>query len=459
MSGEGNGRTERDSLGPVTIPVDALWGPQTQRALDNFNIDGPLPNHFIRAIAQIKSVAAATNAQLGQLEAGKANGIIAVADQIAAGEYADQFQVDIYQTGSGTSTNMNVNEVIAHLCKRDGIEVHPNDDVNLSQSSNDTIPSAIHLASVTAVINELLPSIDLLRGEIQRRAKELVDIVKPGRTHLMDAMPVTFGQVLGGWDVQLAHVQEKIRGAAHALQRLPQGGTAVGTGVNCPAQFSSLFCLKLSERTGAHYQPLDSCFAGQGAIDRPLALSAALRGYAVALSKISNDLRWMSSGPMHGLAEIQLEALQPGSSIMPGKVNPVVCESTLMVCAQVQGLDHAVCLAAQQGNFELNVMLPLVANNLLNMIRLLSHSNCLLSVKAIATFTVNRSYLAQQLGNNPMLVTALNATIGYSRAAEIAKEAYASDRPIIDVAEEMTELTRSELEQLLDPLTLTRGGA
>jgi fumarate hydratase, class II len=458
MSGEGNGRTERDSLGPVMIPADALWGPQTQRALENFNIDGPLPNHLIRAIAQIKSVAAATNSELGQLEAGKAKAIMRAADKIASGEYADQFHVDIYQTGSGTSTNMNVNEVIARLCMLDGVQVHPNDDVNLSQSSNDTIPSAIHVSCVTAVINELLPSIDVLRGEIQRRAEELADVVKPGRTHLMDAMPVTFGQVLQGWDVQLAHVQEKIRGAAHALQRLPQGGTAVGTGVNCPAGFVALFCLKLSERVGAHYQPLDSCFAGQGAIDRPLALSAALRGYAVVLSKISNDLRWMSSGPMHGLAEIQLEALQPGSSIMPGKVNPVVCESTLMVCAQIQGLDHAVCLAAQQGNFELNVMLPLVANNLLDMIRLLSHSNRLLSAKAIATFTVNRSYLAQQLGNNPILVTALNATIGYSRAAEIAKQAYASNRPIIDVAEEMTELTRSELEQLLDPLTLTRGG-
>tara|TARA_R110002073_G_scaffold84612_8_gene201984 strand:- start:95838 stop:97220 length:1383 start_codon:yes stop_codon:yes gene_type:complete len=459
MSGEKNGRTESDSLGPVTIPAEALWGPQTQRALDNFKIDGPLPNLFIRAIAQIKSVAAAANAQLGQLEERKANGIIAAANQIAAGEYADQFQVDIYQTGSGTSTNMNVNEVIAGLCKQAGIDVHPNDDVNVSQSSNDTIPSAIHLSCVTAVAGNLLPSIDELRSEIQRRAAELVDVVKPGRTHLMDAMPVTFGQVLHGWDVQLAHAQEKLRGAAHALQRLPQGGTAVGTGVNCPPEFSALFCTKLSELTGVHYQPLDSCFAGQGAIDRPLALSAALRGYTVVLGKISNDLRWMSSGPMHGLAEIQLEALQPGSSIMPGKVNPVVCESTLMVCAQVQGLDHAVCLAAQQGNFELNVMLPLVANNLLDMIRLLSHSNRLLSIKAIATFTVNRSYLAQRLGNNPILVTALNATIGYSRAAEIAKQAYASNRPIIDVAEEMTELTRAELEQLLDPLTLTRGGA
>ncbi|MDX1805265.1 MAG: class II fumarate hydratase, partial [Alcanivorax sp.] len=376
-------RTEADSLGPVEIPLAALWGAQTQRALDNFSIDKPLPNRLIRAIALIKLCAARANAELGLLDADKASAITTAAEAIVAGEHADQFPVDIYQTGSGTSSNMNVNEVIAHLCARAGVDVHPNDDVNLGQSSNDTIPSAIHLSAVQA-LEPLQASIRQLRSAIQTRAAELADVVKPGRTHLMDAMPVTFGQVLGGWDSQLEHAGEKLRGAGHALQRLPQGGTAVGTGVNCHADFAARFCFHLSESTGMHFQPLDSFFAGQGAIDRPLALSAALRGYAIVVGKIANDLRWMNSGPLHGLGEISLPALQPGSSIMPGKVNPVVCESTLMVCAQVQGLDQAICLAAQQGNFELNVMLPLVANNLLEMIRLLSRSNCFLADKAIA---------------------------------------------------------------------------
>ena len=451
-------RTETDSLGPVSIPSNALWGAQTQRAVDNFHIDRPLPNSFIRAIAQIKATAARTNAELGLLPSNKAIAIQAAADAIAAGDYADQFPVDVYQTGSGTSSNMNVNEVIAHLCEQAGVVVHPNDDVNLGQSSNDTIPTAIHLSAVQQLYASLLPSIRHLREQIQQRGKDLADTVKPGRTHLMDAMPVTFGQVLNGWDVQLEHAEEKLRGAGHALLRIPQGGTAVGTGINCHPEFSTRFCVHLSELLGQHFQPLDSFFAGQGAIDRPLALSAALRGYAISLSKISSDLRWMSSGPLHGLGEIQLEALQPGSSIMPGKVNPVVCESTLMVCAQIQGLDLAVALAAQQGNFELNVMLPMVANNLLDMIRLLSHSNCFLADKAIATFTVNTEHLARLLDKNPILVTALNAAIGYNKAAEIAKAAYASGRSIIDVAADMTDLTRAELTALLDPLTLTRGG-
>lgn len=458
MSEQSPTRKERDSLGEVEIPAQALWGPQTQRALDNFCVAGPLPHDFIRAVALIKSVAAQTHQQLGLLDHGKAEAIRTAADTLVAGAHADQFPVDIYQTGSGTSTNMNVNEVIARLCVQAGVAVHANDDVNLGQSSNDTIPSAIHISAVRYLDEHLLPAIQYLRDQVVRKAATLEEVVKPGRTHLMDAMPVTFAQVLGGWDSQLEHAMEKLRGAGHALQRLPQGGTAVGTGVNCDPRFAELFCQHLSERTGLHFQPLDNFLAGQGAMDRPLALSAALRGYAITLAKISNDMRWMSSGPLHGLGEIRLEALQPGSSIMPGKVNPVVCESTLMVCAQVQGLDHAVALAAQQGNFELNVMLPLIANNLLSMMQLLSSSNRFLADKAIAGFTVNTEHLQASLGRNPILVTALNPVIGYQRAAEIAKQAYANGRAIIDVAEEMTDLDRAQLEKLLDPLTLTRGG-
>lgn len=448
-------RTEKDSLGAVEIPADALWGAQTQRAVDNFHIDRPLPNTFIRAIAAIKCHAARANAELGLLDERKAAAIITAASAIMEGAHAEQFPVDIFQTGSGTSSNMNVNEVIAHLCAEAGVSVHPNDDVNLGQSSNDTIPSAIHISAVLALDTEFMPSLRTLRTQLQRRADELDTVVKPGRTHLMDAMPVTFGQVLRGWDAQLALAEKQLHQAANDLLALPQGGTAVGTGVNCDARFPPLFCQHLSAQSGHRFVPLENPFTGQGAIDRPLALSAALRGYAVVLAKITNDLRWMSSGPLHGLNEIQLEALQPGSSIMPGKVNPVVCESTLMVCAQVQGLDHAVALAAQQGNFELNVMLPLVASNLLDMIRLLSRSNCFLADKAIATFRVNTEHLSRSLGLNPVLVTALNPVIGYSRAAEIAKQAYASGRPIIDVAEDMTELSRDELATLLDPLRLT----
>ncbi|MDF1628451.1 MAG: class II fumarate hydratase [Alcanivoracaceae bacterium] len=451
-------RTEKDSLGEVQVPTDALWGAQTQRAVNNFTVSRPLPNRFIRAIALIKDCAAKVNCDLGLLAADKAAAISRAATRIAAGEFADQFPVDVFQTGSGTSSNMNLNEVIAHICQHDGVSIHANDDVNLGQSSNDTIPTAIHLCSVLAVTEQLLPALITLRDTVRYRASQLEHEVKPGRTHLMDAMPITFAQQLNGWAVQFDHAEEKLRDAVHGLLSIPQGGTAVGTGVNCHREFAPRFCLLLSERTGQHFQPLDSFFAGQGAIDRPLALSSALRGLAVVLMKICNDLRWMNSGPQHGLAEITLPVVQPGSSIMPGKVNPVICESVCMVAAQVMGLDQANGIAAQSGNFELNVMLPLVADNLLGMTAILANGMSMLDRSVMSGFQVNSDHLAESIKKNPILVTALNPLVGYNLAAEIAKEAYSSGRPVIDVACEKTDLSREQLEKLLDPVKLTRGG-
>jgi fumarate hydratase, class II len=451
-------RIEQDSLGEVRVPADALWGAQTQRAIDNFAIARPLPNRFIRAVALIKVTAAEVNQALALLPDDKSAAIAKAGTRIAEGELADQFPVDIFQTGSGTSTNMNVNEVIARLCQQVGTMVSANDDVNLGQSSNDTIPSAIHVSAVLALVQQLLPALRQLNDTIRSRARELKDQVKPGRTHLMDAMPITFGQQLGGWSAQLDDAEGKLTGALHGLLRLPQGGTAVGTGVNCHPQFAQRFCLHLSEKTGQHFQPMDSFFAGQGAIDRPLALSSALRGLAVVLMKICNDLRWMNSGPQHGLAEIMLPAVQPGSSIMPGKVNPVICESVCMVAAQVMGLDQANAIAAQSGNFELNVMLPLVADNLLGMIAMLANGMTMLDQRAMREFRVNSEHLAETINKNPILVTALNPLIGYNAAAAIAKEAFRSGRPVIDVACEHTDLSREQLEKLLDPVKLTRGG-
>jgi fumarate hydratase, class II len=453
-----NHRIERDSLGEVAVPDTALWGAQTQRAINNFAISRPLPGRFIQAVALIKASAASVNQQLELIDASKGAAIVAAAERIAAGQFADQFPVDVFQTGSGTSTNMNVNEVIARLCVDAGVAVSANDDVNLGQSSNDTIPTAIHLSAVLALQEQLLPALATLMDTVQARATELAAQVKPGRTHLMDAMPVTFGQQLGGWLSQLDHASSGLRQAAEGLLAIPQGGTAVGTGVNCHPQFAAGFSHQLGERTGLRWQPLDSFFAGQGAIDRPLALSAALRGLAVVLMKLCNDLRWMNSGPQHGLAEIRLPAVQPGSSIMPGKVNPVICESVCMVAAQVMGLDQANAIAAQSGNFELNVMLPLVADNLLTMISLQANAIAMLERLALREFRVNSEQLAESINKNPILVTALNPLIGYNRAAAIAKEAYQTGRAVIDVACEHTDLSREQLEKLLDPVKLTRGG-
>ncbi|HTN33161.1 MAG TPA: class II fumarate hydratase [Marinobacter sp.] len=452
-------RIEKDSLGEVHVPVAALWGAQTQRAIENFPVSGqPMPPAFIAAVAQVKRAAAEANSSLGLLGNGPRQAIVSACQALIAGEYPDQFPIDRYQTGSGTSTNMNVNEVIAALAGRQGVEVHPNDHVNMSQSSNDVIPTAIHVSAVIAVKEQLLPALTHLRGVIYEREASFSEQVKTGRTHLMDAMPVTLGQELRTWREQLAAAEKRVEAAADELLAVPQGGTAIGTGVNAPLEFAGQFVRFLKSNTGYDFSSLEHKFVAQSAIDGPVALSAQLRGVAIVLTKIANDLRWMNSGPIHGLAEISLPVLQPGSSIMPGKVNPVIPESVVMVGAQVMGLDSAIAIAGQSGNFQLNVMLPLVAGNLLDMIGMLGNVSNLLADKAIREFTVNTETLNEGVGRNPVLVTALNPEIGYSLASEIAKEAYRTGRPVIDVAEERSGLTRERLEELMDPLKLTRGG-
>ena len=436
-------RIETDSLGEVQVPKAARWGAQTQRAVDNFPISGrPLPERFILAVVRIKRCAAEANLKLQQLPADKQAAIVGACNDLLDGHHLDQFPVDIFQTGSGTSTNMNVNEVIAHLCADAGSEIHPNDDVNLGQSSNDTIPTAIHVSAVLAVTEQLLPGLEYLIATLGLRAREGRELVKTGRTHLMDAMPVTVEQELQTWVLQLQDASSRLARARDELLAIPQGGTAVGSGINAHPDFAAAFAEQLADETGLAFKPMPHPFVAQSALDGPLNLSAALRGLAVVLMKISNDLRWMNSGPIHGLGELQLPATQPGSSIMPGKVNPVICESVTMV-------------AAQSGNFQLNVMLPLVASNLLDMTAWLANSCRNLADRAITGMTFNEDRLAEGVGKNPILVTALNPVIGYEKAAKIAKEAFASGRPVIDVAEEQSDLSRDELEKLLDPKTLT----
>lgn len=452
-------RMEQDSLGEVKVPAGALWGAQTQRAIDNFPVSGqPMPPEFVVAVAQIKRAAAQANASLGLLGADLRDAIQTACDQLVRGQFSDQFPIDRYQTGSGTSTNMNVNEVISAIARQQGVKVDPNDHVNMSQSSNDVIPTAIHISSVLAVKDRLLPALSHLRGVIYEREAEFSGQVKTGRTHLMDAMPVTLGQELRTWREQIAAAEKRLESAMAELAAVPQGGTAVGTGVNAATEFAGQFIKFLRNDTGHPFRTLEHKFVGQSAVDAPVALSAQLRGVAVVLTKIANDLRWMNSGPIHGLAEISLPALQPGSSIMPGKVNPVIPESVAMVGAQVMGLDSAVAIAGQSGNFQLNVMLPLVGANLLDMITLLTGASSILADKAISGFSVNADNLNDGVGRNPVLVTALNPEIGYSLASEIAKEAYRTGRPVIDVAEERSGLGRKRLEELMSPLKLTRGG-
>ncbi|MBB3188902.1 class II fumarate hydratase [Halomonas cerina] len=452
-------RIEHDSMGELEVPRHALYGAQTQRAVNNFPVSGqPMPAPFIHAIARIKLAAARVNRDLELLDDERAAAIVAAAQAVVEGQHDEHFPVDVFQTGSGTSSNMNVNEVIARLASQDGLEVGPNDHVNMGQSSNDVVPTALHLSAALEVTRELRPALEHLRGVIDARAEELDGVVKTGRTHLMDAMPLRMSQELGGWSSQVGQAIERLDSALVRLCRLAQGGTAVGTGINAHPEFAARMARDLSEQSGLTLAPNDSFFASLGAQDAAVELSGQLRGLACVVMKIANDLRWMNSGPLAGLGEIELEALQPGSSIMPGKVNPVIPESAAQAAAQVIGLDTAVTVAGQSGNFQLNVMLPLVANNLLTAITLMANSSRLLADRAIATFKVREDQLAGPLSRNPILVTALNSVIGYNAAAAIAKKAYQAGRPIIDVAEEETELTRQELERLLDPATLTRGG-
>lgn len=453
-------REARDSLGVVAVPEAALWGAQTQRAINNFRYTGePMPTAFLHAVVQIKAAAAQANARAGVIEGAVAEAIQSACDQVLQGDFDDQFPVEVFQTGSGTSTNMNVNEVLAALATRAlGSTVHPNDQVNASQSSNDVIPSAIHLSAVAQAQTDLLPALERLSGGIRNRGAEFADVVKTGRTHLMDAMPLSIEQEFSAWAAQIDGAAAAIRSALSDCHALPQGGTAVGTGINTPPGFTENFVEAIKARTGMEFRAADNRFAGLASQDTAVGLSGTLKRLAVALMKIANDLRWMNSGPLAGLGEITLPALQPGSSIMPGKVNPVAPEAVAMACAQVIGHDAAITVAGQSGNFQLNVMLPLVARNLLESIQLLRASADALAEQAIARLTINHKQLEAALGRNPILVTALNQHIGYDAAAQIAKQAYAEGRPVLEVAVERTELSQEELERLLDPRQLIRPG-
>jgi fumarate hydratase class II len=378
---------------------------------------------------------------------------------VVAGEHDQHFPIDVFQTGSGTSSNMNANEVIAHLATEHlGAEVHPNDDVNMSQSSNDVIPTCVHVSAAIAINESLLPALAQLSAALETKAEEVRDVVKTGRTHLMDAMPVTLGQELDGWRSQIDHSAERLRDSMRRLTAIAQGGTAVGTGINAHPKFGAKVALLMAERTGVEFRVADSTFEALSSQDTAVEVSGQLRVLAVCLTKIANDLRWMNSGPLAGIGEIALPALQPGSSIMPGKVNPVITEDVAMVAAQVIGNDATIAIAGQSGSFQLNVMLPVVAHNLLQSIEILANGCLCLADKAIAGFTVNLENIQHALGRNPILVTALNPVIGYELGAAVAKRAYAEGRPVKEVALEMTELDEAELDRLLDPAALTKGG-
>jgi fumarate hydratase class II len=436
------------------------WGDETAKAIDNFKISGePIPPRVVHWLGRIKAAAAEVNAELGLLDADQAADIASAGDAIAAGDHDAEFPIDVFQTGSGTSSNMNANEVISTLT--DG-RAHPNDDVNMGQSSNDVFPSAVHLAALEATVDDLLPALDQLARSLENRAHRFADVVKAGRTHLMDAVPVTLGQEFSGYAAQVRSARDHIQATLVDVGRIPLGGTAVGNGLNTHPRFAARVREQLAQRASAGVgeriaAPLDS-FAAQAARDGLVALSGALKTAAVALTKICNDLRWMASGPRAGLGEIVIAELQKGSSIMPGKVNPVIPEAVMMVAAQVIGNDAAITVGGQHGNFELNVMLPLIAHNLLQSETLLASAARQLADKAIATFKVNESNISAALARNPILVTALNPIIGYQKAAAIAKQAYAQGRPVVDVAAEVTGMSHAELAQLLEPARLTQGG-
>jgi fumarate hydratase class II len=452
-------RLEHDGMGQVRVPDNALFGAQTQRAVQNFSLPGrPMPAAFIRCLAQIKAAAAAANRDCGALEAQIARAVQQAGDAVAAGNYPEHFPLSVFQTGSGTSTNMNMNEVLARLASQaSGTDIHPNDHVNCSQSSNDVIPSCIQVTAAQDWAQQLRPALQKLIGTITERSVELWAVPKTGRTHLMDAMPLTFGQELGAWACQLSECEQRFIDLVPRLRKLPIGGSAVGTGVNVPEGFPQALVAGLSETLGLEFEVAENPFSRMAGQEVTLECSSCLRTLAVVLTKISNDLRWMSSGPLSGLAEITLEPLQPGSSIMPGKINPVLPEAVAMVAADVIGNDCSVALACQSGNFQLNVMLPLIADKLCSGFETLAWA-CSATQLTVAGFTVNRARIEESLAKNPMLVTALNTTIGYEAAAAIARRSYAENRSVLDVAAEETGLSHEQLAALLDPLRLTNSG-
>ena len=456
-------RIEHDALGEVRIPADALYGAQTQRAIDNFPLSGTgFPRVFIRSLGMIKEAAARVNEELGQLDAGTAEAIMTAANEVTEGMWDDQFPVDIFQSGSGTSTNMNANEVIANraiqiLGGKPGSKeiVHPNDHVNRCQSTNDVIPTAIHVSAFILANEALLPALRHLHETLTVRAKALGDIVKTGRTHLMDAVPITMSQEISGWAHQVRQAGERIESCLPRLAMLAIGGTAVGTGLNAHPEFGRRVAALLAAATGLPFKETANHFASQAAVDTAAELSGHVKTAALVLIKICNDLRLMNSGPVAGLSEISLPAVQLGSSIMPGKINPVICEAVTMVCVQVIGNDAAITNGSQCGNFEVNIMLPLIAHNLLQSVTILSHAAELLADRAVAGFTVNREHIAELLGRNSILVTALSPVVGYDKAVMIAQKAFTEKRSIKDVAAEMTELPTEELDRLLDPRSMT----
>jgi fumarate hydratase class II len=453
-------RIEKDSMGELQVPEDALWGAQTQRAVNNFPISGlTMPRQFIAALGLVKWAAAGANSELGLIKSDIAVAVQKAALAVSEGDYDEHFPIDVFQTGSGTSSNMNANEVISHVATEAlGANVHPNDHVNMSQSSNDVIPTCVHVSAALAIQNQLMPALRHLSEVLEAKAEETRDIVKTGRTHLMDAMPVTLGQEIDAWRSQVDHGAERLNDTMKRLTALAQGGTAVGTGINAHPKFGAKVAVLLGEHTGVPFTAADNQFQSLSSQDAAVETSGQLRALAVSLTKVANDLRWMNSGPLAGIGEIALPALQPGSSIMPGKVNPVIPEAMAMVCAQVIGNDATIAIGGQSGNFQLNVMLPVVAYNLLQSIEILSTACVVLADSAIAGFTVNQDNINKALDRNPILVTALNPVIGYELGAAVAKKAYAEGRAVKDVAKEMTELTDDELDRLLDPAALTEGG-
>jgi len=452
-------RIEKDSMGELKVPADALYGAQTQRAVNNFPISGlTMPRAFIHALGLIKAAAAEANVSLGHMDDAIGEAVIAAAKQVQSGDVDAHFPVDVFQTGSGTSSNMNCNEVISHLASTDDLFIHPNDHVNMGQSSNDVIPTAIAVSATITTSQQLIPALQDFVAVCRNKASELDAVVKTGRTHLMDAMPVTFGQELNTWASTIETNIQRLEDALTRVSQLPQGGTAVGTGINADPAFGTLFAEKLTSATGVGFASMDNKFDGISAQDNIVELSGQLKVVATTLMKIANDLRWMNSGPLAGIGEIELPSLQPGSSIMPGKVNPVIPEAMAMVCAQVIGNDATVTVAGQSGNFQLNVMLPVIAYNVLQSIHILSTASRELAHSAIAGFKVNHDAVSENVGKNPILVTALNAVIGYDLGAKIAKQAYKEKRSVLDVTKENTDLSEAEIKAILDPIKLTTGG-
>ncbi|MZE51579.1 aspartate ammonia-lyase [Streptomyces sp. SID5770] len=460
----GDFRIEHDSMGEVRVPAHAKWRAQTQRAVENFPISGQcLERAHIEALARIKAAAAKVNARLGVIDQDRAEAIVSAAEEVAEGRWDAHFPVDVFQTGSGTSSNMNTNEVIATLATErlpEGREVHPNDHVNASQSSNDVFPSSIHIAATGAVAHDLVPALEHLAASLERKSAEFAKVVKSGRTHLMDATPVTLGQEFGGYAAQVRYGVERLRGALLRLAELPLGGTAVGTGINTPAGFSAAVIAEVARTTGLPLTEARDHFEAQGARDGLVETSGQLRTIAVSLTKIANDLRWMASGPRTGLAEINLPDLQPGSSIMPGKVNPVIPEAVLMVAAQVTGNDTTVAVAGAAGNFELNVMLPVMAKNLLESVRLLANASRLLADRTVDGITANVERAREYAESSPSVVTPLNKYIGYEEAAKVAKKSLAERKTIREVVlesgyVERGDLTVEQLDEALDVLRMT----